>query len=171
MRSTALQPPAGLGLGLGAASALQLPQPQQQLRAYNAWSPAQRYFVEGDHVIAAEANRTFQFTGWRVQRAGPWAGGRVWYSDSGRVSSRAERPCQEGSTKVQGGGRTNLQGVCLSTPNRMRCGLASEERLFLLWEAGRRPTCRLFAIHAASPATSCTYCAPPVTQPVVPYGK
>lgn len=56
-------PPAGLGLGLGAASALQLPQPQQQLRAYNAWSPAQRYFVEGDHVIAAEANRTFQFTG------------------------------------------------------------------------------------------------------------
>jgi NADH-ubiquinone oxidoreductase chain 3 len=29
----------------------------------NAWSPAQRYFVEGDHVINAELNRTFQFTG------------------------------------------------------------------------------------------------------------
>ncbi|EFJ45848.1 NADH:ubiquinone oxidoreductase ND3 subunit [Volvox carteri f. nagariensis] len=37
--------------------------PLAQHRAYNAWSPAQRYFVEGDHVIAAEANRTFQFTG------------------------------------------------------------------------------------------------------------
>ncbi|GIL79499.1 hypothetical protein Vretimale_18381 [Volvox reticuliferus] len=37
--------------------------PLTQRRAYNAWSPAQRYFVEGDHVIAAEANRTFQFTG------------------------------------------------------------------------------------------------------------
>ncbi|GLC39096.1 NADH:ubiquinone oxidoreductase subunit 3 [Pleodorina starrii] len=37
--------------------------PLAQRRAYNAWSPAQRYFVEGDHVIAAEANRTFQFTG------------------------------------------------------------------------------------------------------------
>ncbi|KAG2489995.1 hypothetical protein HYH03_011623 [Edaphochlamys debaryana] len=34
-----------------------------QRRAYNAWSPAQRYFVEGDHVVAAEANRAFQFTG------------------------------------------------------------------------------------------------------------
>ncbi|GFR51675.1 hypothetical protein Agub_g14118 [Astrephomene gubernaculifera] len=34
-----------------------------QSRAYNAWSPAQRYFVEGDHVVAAEASRTFQFTG------------------------------------------------------------------------------------------------------------
>ena len=35
----------------------------QQTRAYNAWSPAQRYFVEGDHVVTAEANRMFQFTG------------------------------------------------------------------------------------------------------------
>eukprot|EP00983_Pelagomonas_calceolata_P093935 1157831-Pelagomonas_calceolata.AAC.4 len=34
-----------------------------QQRGYNAWSPAQRYFVEGDHVVAAEANRTLQFTG------------------------------------------------------------------------------------------------------------
>lgn len=34
-----------------------------QRRAYNAWAPAQRYFVEGEHVIAAEADRTFQFTG------------------------------------------------------------------------------------------------------------
>ncbi|GIL52240.1 hypothetical protein Vafri_8165 [Volvox africanus] len=41
----------------------QPPAPLAQRRAYNAWSPAQRYFVEGDHVIAAEANRTFQFTG------------------------------------------------------------------------------------------------------------
>ncbi|KAG2426474.1 hypothetical protein HXX76_011704 [Chlamydomonas incerta] len=36
---------------------------QQSVRGYNAWSPAQRYFVEGDHVVAAEASRTFQFTG------------------------------------------------------------------------------------------------------------
>lgn len=35
----------------------------QQRRHLNAWSPAQRYFVEGDHVIQAEANRTIQFTG------------------------------------------------------------------------------------------------------------
>lgn len=33
------------------------------MRHLNAWSPAQRYFVEGDHVIQAEINRTFQFTG------------------------------------------------------------------------------------------------------------
>jgi hypothetical protein len=33
------------------------------VRSINAWSPAQRYFVEGDHVISAEANRTIQFTG------------------------------------------------------------------------------------------------------------
>ncbi|KAG1670831.1 hypothetical protein FOA52_003422 [Chlamydomonas sp. UWO 241] len=32
-------------------------------RGMNSWSPAQRYFVEGDHVIQAELNRTFQFTG------------------------------------------------------------------------------------------------------------
>lgn len=38
-------------------------QAAQQRRAYNAWSPAQRYFVEGQHVIDAEANRTLQFTG------------------------------------------------------------------------------------------------------------
>jgi NADH-ubiquinone oxidoreductase chain 3 len=36
---------------------------QVQRRQLNAWSPAQRYFVEGDHVINAEINRTFQFTG------------------------------------------------------------------------------------------------------------
>jgi NADH-ubiquinone oxidoreductase chain 3 len=29
----------------------------------NSWSAAQRYFVEGDHVVQAEINRTFQFTG------------------------------------------------------------------------------------------------------------
>jgi len=34
-----------------------------QRRHFNAYSPAQRYFVEGDHVIQAEANRTLQFTG------------------------------------------------------------------------------------------------------------
>ncbi len=34
-----------------------------QRRAYNAWSPAQRYFVEGDHVVQAEIGRTMQFTG------------------------------------------------------------------------------------------------------------
>jgi NADH-ubiquinone oxidoreductase chain 3 len=45
---------------------LPAPGPAQQLqpvRGINAWSPAQRYFVEGDHVITAEANRTIQFTG------------------------------------------------------------------------------------------------------------
>ncbi|GAX74343.1 hypothetical protein CEUSTIGMA_g1792.t1 [Chlamydomonas eustigma] len=41
-----------------------IPLPYQiQRRQLNAWSPAQRYFVEGDHVINAEINRTFQFTG------------------------------------------------------------------------------------------------------------
>ncbi|KXZ48631.1 hypothetical protein GPECTOR_26g534 [Gonium pectorale] len=45
--------------GMGLAPGLTM----TQLRGYNAWSPAQRYFVEGDHVVAAEANRTFQFTG------------------------------------------------------------------------------------------------------------
>lgn len=32
-------------------------------RNLNSWTPAQRYFVEGDHVIASEVGRTFQFTG------------------------------------------------------------------------------------------------------------
>lgn len=41
-------------------SAVALP---HQVRHYNAWSPAQRYFVEGEHVITSEINRTFQFTG------------------------------------------------------------------------------------------------------------
>ncbi|MEW5316294.1 MAG: hypothetical protein WDW38_007674 [Sanguina aurantia] len=36
---------------------------QRRSLTYNAHSPAQRYFVEGDHVIAAELNRTLQFTG------------------------------------------------------------------------------------------------------------
>lgn len=36
---------------------------QKRSLTYNAHSPAQRYFVEGDHVIAAELNRTLQFTG------------------------------------------------------------------------------------------------------------
>ena len=35
----------------------------QAKRSLNSWTPAQRYFVEGDHVIAAEVGRTFQFTG------------------------------------------------------------------------------------------------------------
>mmetsp|Transcript_12465 Transcript_12465/g.26882 ORF Transcript_12465/g.26882 Transcript_12465/m.26882 type:complete len:290 (+) Transcript_12465:55-924(+) len=42
-----------------------MPQAHQLMssRHYTAWSPAQRYFVEGDHVVQAELNRTFQFTG------------------------------------------------------------------------------------------------------------
>ncbi len=41
----------------------QLPGLGGSTRSYTAWSPAQRYFVEGDHVIQAEANRAIQFTG------------------------------------------------------------------------------------------------------------
>ena len=59
-----------LGLGLGPLSSpllprrpTLLPHQQHQVRNLNSWTPAQRYFVEGDHVIAAEVGRTFQFTG------------------------------------------------------------------------------------------------------------
>lgn len=53
------------GLQTAAQASLRMPQlpGQPQRRSYTAWSPAQRYFVEGDHVIQAEANRSIQFTG------------------------------------------------------------------------------------------------------------